>query len=49
MALDAPTERDQVFEDEGITVVISKLDLKRIPDFRIEVLGDLLVARALSG
>lgn len=49
MALDAPTARDEVFEGDGVTVVIAKMDRARIPDFRIEVLGDLLVARALLG
>jgi Fe-S cluster assembly iron-binding protein IscA len=49
MALDVPSTRDRVFEQDGITVVIAKLDLPRIPDVRIEVLGDLLVARAVLG
>lgn len=49
MALDVPTTQDQVLEEGEITVVISRLDLQRIGDVRIELLGDLLIARALSG
>lgn len=49
MALDAPTARDEVFEVDGVTVVIAKMDLRRVGRVRIEVLGDALVAIALGG
>jgi hypothetical protein len=49
MALDAPTARDEVFEQEGITVVIAKGDLARTGAIRVDVLGDVLVAIALGG
>lgn len=49
MALDAPTTRDEVYEVDGITIVIAKTDLRRVGRVRIEVLGDALVAIALEG
>ena len=49
MALDAPSPRDQVFEIDGIRIAIPRLDLARIGEVRIEVIGDLLIARALAG
>lgn len=49
MALDAPTDRDEVFDEQGIVVVVSRQDLARIGDFRVDVLGDVLVAWAAPG
>lgn len=48
MVLDAPTERDEVIDEDGLTVVISKLDRRRIADFRVDVMDDALVATAVQ-
>lgn len=42
--LDVPTERDERFDEDGLRIVISKLDRRRITDFRIDLLDDALVA-----
>ncbi|MEQ1570961.1 MAG: hypothetical protein ABMA64_35355 [Myxococcota bacterium] len=49
MALDAPNDRDEVFDVAGVTVVIAKQDRARVGAARIDVLGDTLMAFALGG
>ena len=49
MALDAPAPTDAVFGDDALRIVVSPQDLRRFRDFRIALLGDLLIATALRG
>lgn len=45
LALDEPTERDEVLEVDGITYIIDKRLFDRVKPFRIEFIQDAAGAR----
>jgi len=45
LALDEPTENDEVFEEDGLTYIIDKRLFDRVKPLRIEFIEDAVGAR----